>query len=174
MLPTFKYHPNPIETGAIKESDAICECCSEGRGYIYTASIYSSEEVEAICPWCIADGSAAEKFDGSFSDDYPLIDDGIAPEIIDVVTKRTPGFSSWQQEVWLSCCNDACEFHGDASISDVKEMTLDVFQAAFEDRSLTVDFLSEFKRHYAPGGNPAIYKWICGQCGSVRYYADFT
>ncbi len=64
MLPVFTYHPHPLETGAIKASDATCECCSKARGFVYTASIYCADEVECVCPWCIADGSAAEKFDG--------------------------------------------------------------------------------------------------------------
>ena len=62
-LPKFKYHPNPLATGAIAESNEVCECCEEAPGYIYKASFYSTEEVESICPWCIADGSAAEKYE---------------------------------------------------------------------------------------------------------------
>tara|TARA_R110002096_G_scaffold373589_1_gene567075 strand:+ start:8201 stop:8725 length:525 start_codon:yes stop_codon:yes gene_type:complete len=174
MLPAFTYHPQPIETGAIKASDAKCECCSKARGFIYTASLYCADEVESVCPWCIADGSAAEKFDGMFSDDYPLVDAGLDPEIIDEVTKRTPGFSSWQQEVWLSCCSDACEFHGDASKADVSAMTLEVFRSTFDDSRLTEEFFTEFKQNYSPGGNPAIYKWKCRKCSKVLYYADYT
>ena len=159
MLPIFKYHPNPIDTGAVKPSSATCECCNQKRKYIYTASIYCRDEIEHVCPWCIADGSAAEKFEGMFSDDYPLIDDGIAPTIIKEVTCRTPGFSSWQQEVWLTCCDDACEFHGDASKATVNGLTLEQFQGAFEDDSLDQKYFEEFKSHYQPAGNPAIYHW---------------
>lgn len=81
-LPEFKYHPNPIATGAIKTSDETCECCGRERGDIYTSTLYAEEEIEFICPWCIADGSAANKFDGLFSDDYPLQNAGLSEEVI--------------------------------------------------------------------------------------------
>ncbi len=174
MLPKFIYHPDPISTGAIKESDAICDCCKKARGFVYTSSLYSPEEIEAICPWCIADGSAAKKFDGMFCDDYPLVEAGIPMDIIDEVIHRTPGFNSWQQEVWLTCCNDACAFHGDISKKELKEMTLDSFRAVFQDNRINESFLEEFKENYVPGGSPAIYKWICCKCEKIQYYADYS
>ena len=93
-LPKFKYHPDPIPTGAIKVSKEICECCNQARGYMYASSIYAKEEIEFICPWCIADGFAARKFDGIFSDDYPLQQAGISQDIISEVCERTPGYNS--------------------------------------------------------------------------------
>ena len=113
-LPNFRYHRNPLATGAIEQSDSVCECCEEARGYIYKASIYSEKAIDVLCPWCIADGSAAEKFTASFVDDYPLIEAGLNQKIIEEVCRRTPGYISWQQEVWLQHCIDACEFCGDA------------------------------------------------------------
>ena len=148
MLPAFTYHPNPIETGAAKESDATCECCSTARGFICTASIYSADEIESVCPWCIADGSAAEKFDGVFSDDHPLSDAGLKAEIIDEVTTRIPGFSSWQQEDWLTFYDDAYELHGNASKADVAGMTLELFRSTFDDTRLKEDFFTEFMQSY--------------------------
>ncbi len=48
------------------QSDEPCECCGEVRGYKYTGSVYARTAVDILCLWCIADGSAAEKFDASF------------------------------------------------------------------------------------------------------------
>jgi uncharacterized protein CbrC (UPF0167 family) len=81
-LPKFKYHPDPVATGAIKPSEEVCECCNRARGYVYTSTIYAEDEIQFICPWCIADGSAAQKFDGMFSDDYPLKEAGVNEEVI--------------------------------------------------------------------------------------------
>ena len=93
------------------------------RGYIYTASVYAPGWYrDCICPWCIADGSAAEKFEAMFSDDHPLAQAGVPDAVIEEVTRRTPGFNSWQQEEWLSCCGDACEFHGDAPRSELQAL----------------------------------------------------
>ena len=173
-LPVFKYHPDPIATGAIKKDDSTCECCDQVSGYVYASTVYCPDEVEAVCPWCIADGSAAKKFDGMFSDPSPLHEEGIQEDIINEVTKRTPGFSSWQQEVWLSCCNDACEFHGDLSKQEMKAMTLEEFQSAFEDKRLNEEIMNQVKEGYEPGGSPAIYKWKCRHCGGIKHYADYT
>ncbi len=70
-LPKFKYHPDPIKTGAFVKSDKTCESCSTNRGYIYTGSIYCTQNVNSICPWCISDGSAAKKFKATFLSDAP-------------------------------------------------------------------------------------------------------
>ena len=174
MLPKFKYHPDPIATGSVKESDEICDCCNQKRGFVYTSTLYSAEEVGTICPWCIADGSAAKKYDGMFSDDYPLVDEGLSEDIINEVVHRTPGFSSWQQEVWLACCDDACAYHGDVSKQELNEMSLNSFKDAFEDQGITEEFFEKFKTSYKPGGNPAIYKWVCLKCGKTKYYADYA
>ncbi len=63
-LPVFKYNPNALELGIIEEDETHCPVCEKKRNYVYRGSFYSEEEVEGICPWCIADGSAAAKFDG--------------------------------------------------------------------------------------------------------------
>ena len=68
-LPTFKYHPNPVESESIEESDTRCECCEKETGYIYTGPVYAEDELdECLCPWCIVSGKAHEKFDAEFTD----------------------------------------------------------------------------------------------------------
>lgn len=108
VLPVFKYHPNPLATGSVVESNTMCICCGESRGYIYTSSVYAAKELHhKICPWCIADGSAAKKFSATFVDSHPLYQAGIEESIILEVTTKTPGYDTWQQEIWLSHCSDA-------------------------------------------------------------------
>jgi uncharacterized protein CbrC (UPF0167 family) len=110
QLPVFAYHPDPLASGSVKVSDAVCRCCGNARGYIYTGPAYCEEDLEdALCPWCIADGSAHAKFDVSFTDEagFP---DGIPQTVIEEVAWRTPGFASWQEGQWLACCNDAAAF----------------------------------------------------------------
>ena len=69
-LPSFKYHSAPVATGNVVESDIECCCCGKARGYIYIGPVYAIEEYdECICPWCIANGSAHEKLDASFTDE---------------------------------------------------------------------------------------------------------
>lgn len=98
-LPYFRYHPDPLRTGAIAPSDKACICCGRNRGYIYVGPVYSSNNLtESLCPWCIADGKAATQLDASFADSYPLFQAAIREEVIEEVSLRTPGYISWQQE----------------------------------------------------------------------------
>jgi uncharacterized protein CbrC (UPF0167 family) len=174
-LPTFRYHPDPIATGSVKPSEAVCRCCGKARGYIYTASVYAREsQRDSICPWCIADGSAATKFEAMFSDDHPLAQAGVPDAIIDEVTRRTPGYSSWQQEVWLSCCKDASEFHGDASPAELQGLQGDALARTLMEWEWKERDWRQFVQHYQAGGNPAVYKFVCRHCRKPSFAVDFT
>jgi len=175
MLPAFRYHPNPIATGNVKASDKVCVCCGKARGYIYTSTVYARETLrDSICPWCIADGSAAEKFEAMFCDDHPLAQAGLSDAVIEEVSKRTPGYDSWQQEVWLCCCNDACEFHGDAPLEELSALRGDALAEVLSDWSWKEKNWQQFVQHYQPGGNPTVYKFVCRHCGKHKYGVDFT
>ena len=100
-LPTFKYHPDPLATGSVVVSDKKCLCCDRTTGFIYAGPVYAEEELDqAICPWCIADGSAAEKFAAAFTDESGIGDGEVtvSREVEEEVSRRTPGFSGWQPE----------------------------------------------------------------------------
>jgi len=175
MLPTFRYHPNPVATGNFKESDKVCVCCGEARGYIYTGSVYARERLrDSICPWCIADGSAARKFRALFSDSEPLVQSGVPEETIEEVTTRTPGYNSWQQEIWLSCCKDACEFHGDAPRQELLALQGEGLVKTLAEWHWNEKNWPQFVQYYKPGGNPAVYKFVCRHCGKTMYGVDFT
>lgn len=47
-LPTFRYHPNPLETGAFEESTTgvVCDCCGKETHIFYTNPFFS---VVSIC-----------------------------------------------------------------------------------------------------------------------------
>jgi uncharacterized protein CbrC (UPF0167 family) len=172
-LPKFKYHPNPLATGAFEESQDTCECCGKATGYIYSSILYAEEEVEFICPWCIADGTASSKFDGTFVDDYPLVRAGISESIISEVCTRTPCFNSWQQEQWQSHCNDACEFHGDAEIEDLKRLVGKELESFLAKEMIDGDYWTCLLENYQKGGSPAIYKFKCCSCPEIIYTMDF-
>lgn len=171
-FPQFTYHPHPLDTGAVIASDATCECCGQARGFICSSGMYCRDNVEAICPWCVADGSAADKFNGHFVDDYPLLDAGLDIAIVKEVAERTPGYVSWQQEVWQSHCNDACEFHGDAELADLQALqgeALEDFLAEYlPNHALWQKLLSSYQK----GGNPAIYKFKCRHCQQAIFTLD--
>ena len=54
-LPTFRYHPNPLETGAFEESKegVVCDCCGKMTHIFYTNPFFSVEDIAYLCPECI-------------------------------------------------------------------------------------------------------------------------
>ncbi|MET9725469.1 CbrC family protein [Streptomyces zaomyceticus] len=117
-LPFFRYHPDPVASGSIREAAEICACCQRDRGWIYTATFYTAHEVGGrFCPWCIADGSAAERFAGEFADSVGL--DGVSEGVVHEVTRRTPGFRAWQDPHWLVHCQTAAAFVGEVGYAEL-------------------------------------------------------
>ena len=112
-LPEFPYHPDPVATGSVEASEATCRSCGCARGFVYTGPVYAVEAVvESLCPWCIADGSAAEKFDAEFTDVGADAPDDVPADVIETIARRTPGFEGRQQEHWLYHCGDGAAFLG--------------------------------------------------------------
>src|SRR5215211_865769 len=102
-LPVFNYHPDPLDTGSIVESDDVCLVCGRMRGYLYRGPVYGlrrGEIRDSICPWCIADGSAHELYDVEFTDDVGRVPFGeyesIPKEVDEEIRFRTPGYLAWQ------------------------------------------------------------------------------
>lgn len=174
-LPTFSYHPDPLATGMVVPGDATCVCCRSARGYVYVGPTFGPEDIEdELCPWCIADGSAAARFGASFADAHPLVTAGLADAIVAEVTERTPGYVSWQQDQWLVHCDDACAFLGDASVEDIANATADTRRAWETEYGMDAAAWEETTQGYEPGGNPAFYKFACRHCGAVRLGWDCT
>ena len=177
-LPHFKYHPDPIATGSVVESDAECECCGKSRGFIYTGPVCAEDELdEALCSWCIADGSAHSKFDASFTDSDGIGDygawDSIPEHVVAVVAHRTPGFFGWQQERWWTHCGDAAAFvgrvgheeliaYGQEAISYIQEST------GLPDGPEWESFFAALDRD----GSPTAYMFRCTKCGALGGYQD--
>lgn len=158
----------------IAESDEECPCCGIARGYIYTVAVYSEEELENVCPWCIAGGTLATKFDATLVDDSPLRDAGVSEAIIEEVTTRTPGYHSWQQESWICCCNDACEFHGDASRLELQSLDEAGLERLAQRTEFSLNDLRGVISRYQAGGGSAFYKFVCRHCGQICFHWEST
>lgn len=175
-LPVFRYHPDPIASGSIVASEAQCVCCAQRRGFIYAGPSYCEAELDdALCPWCIADGSAHEKFGASFVDDATFPDE-ISPEIIEEITFRTPSFSGWQQEKWLSCCGDAATFIESAGHSEIRErhpqleakLTMEIMRDLGIPGAAAARIVTSLDRDHGP----TAYVFSCRHCGSELAYID--
>lgn len=115
-LPRFPFHRDPIASGSLRASDVRCECCGLARGVLYDGPIYGRRraEISALCPWCIADGSAAERFglrfiDGDFRDEaYAAVD--LPLEWDRRVFAQTAGFATFNPIAWWVHCGEPAEY----------------------------------------------------------------
>ncbi|WP_101789142.1 CbrC family protein [Nonomuraea indica] len=176
MLPDFAYHPDPLSTGSVKASDAACVCCGQRRGYVYTGPVYCVGTLASEpCIWCIADGSLAARYDAELIDvcDAP---GNVPRETIEIIRRRTPGFSGWQQERRLFHCGDGAAFLGPVGAAKL---------AAFPDARETLRFehstggwspeqVDDFLAALDEDGDPTAYLFRCRTCGAHLAYADFT
>ncbi|NNE86184.1 MAG: hypothetical protein HKN28_19640 [Alphaproteobacteria bacterium] len=172
-LPTFTYFPDPVGNGCIVRKSAICHCCGEARNYMYTGPVHAIEEVEEVCPWCIADGSAAAKWSCSFSDMYN-VPDGIPKDVADEIEKRTPGFATWQGNTWLYSETDAMVFvgevHGERLVDEGNQDKIDACMKTLG--GMTFDRMIEHLKDVVPGGEPAIYLFQDRASGTYEAYSD--
>ncbi len=170
-LPFFRYHPNPLDTGAFKQSEegVICDCCQKTTHIYYSGPFYCVEEINYICPDCIASGKAAEKFDGSFQDEYS-VDDGVEDlQKLDELIRRTPGYCGWQQEYWRAHCHDYCAFLGytgatELNVLGVMEEVLDDYMWDEEQKEMIKESVN--------GGHLQCYLFQCLHCGKHLLWMD--
>jgi uncharacterized protein len=176
-LPVFRYHPDPLASGSVVPSDLECRCCGRARGHIYTGPVYAEEELnEALCPWCIADGSAAERFDATFVDpggvgDYGSWDE-VPPAVVDEVAERTPGFTGWQQERWWTHCGDAAAFLGLAGRTELEGAWAGAIPSIRSDSQLSDSDWPAYLAALDRTDGPTAYVFRCTVCGVLGGYSD--
>jgi uncharacterized protein CbrC (UPF0167 family) len=168
-LPKFKYSPNAFELDIFENVEGTCSVCNEKRQIKYTSSFYSVEEPEYICPWCIADGKAAEKYKGEFND-YEGIEnsENIEKELLLQASERTPSYTSWQQEVWLTHCNEPCAFVGYADTKTIEPL-MEELNDDIENNGYDPDFI---KSSLTKDGSLVGYLFQCVNCNQHRLHVD--
>jgi uncharacterized protein CbrC (UPF0167 family) len=178
-LPQFRYHPDPVATGNVIASSAECRSCGRARGYVYVGPVYAEEELgEVLCPWCIGDRSAAERFDAEFTDAEGVGDRGrwgaVPVAVLDEVTRRTPGFAGWQPERWWVHCGDAAAFLGRAGRRELEGRWVAALPAIRAEAGLEADgaVWAIYLAALDAGGAPTAYVFRCLHCGQFGGYSD--
>ncbi|MBF8963192.1 CbrC family protein [Pontibacter sp. FD36] len=170
-LPLFKYNPHAEKLGIIKKENTSCPACERKREYVYNGPFYSEDQVKGICPWCIKDGTAASKYEGAFQD-AESCEDVDKQEYLVELTTRTPGYSGWQQERWLSHCGDFCALKGYVGWQEIKymkdELTKDLDEIK-SDYNLTQE---QLEKYLVNNGSLQGYLFECLHCGKHRITVD--
>jgi uncharacterized protein CbrC (UPF0167 family) len=170
-LPIFKYNPDAEKHGLLVRRNAVCPCCQQATDIVYEGPFYSAETVHDLCPWCIADGSAAKKYDGEFTDSEGAEDVDDYKMQIELMA-RTPGYIAWQQEKWPSHCGDFCSFRGivgQKEIAPLAEELIDDIEMLADEFSMDEEELVE---SLLAGGDMQGYLFQCLHCGQHRLHAD--
>ncbi len=177
--PVFRFNPRAYELGFFEETQGECDACGRPSDLKYQGSFYSVAKVEFLCPWCIADGSAARKFDGEFNDwigidGVPPSPDGVISVDVDEareVSDRTPSYPSWQQEQWRSHCGRPCAFVGYVGADEL------VVYLHEKDFAADVDGGTGFepvvvRKYLEVEGDLSGYLFQCLTCGAHRLHVD--
>ena len=170
-LPVFKYHPDPIKTGAFRVDETVtCECCNKDTNIYYSGPFYAEEEIEFLCPDCIKSGKASEMFDGTFQDDASCDEVGDNEKLNELYT-RTPGYSGWQQEYWPAHCDDFCAFINYVGWREIEQMgiTAEIEEDVSASGAYPISFVKE---HLSVNGRLQGYLFRCLSCGKHRLHID--
>lgn len=173
MIPTFKYHPNPIETEAfIKGEPKECNCCGKMSEIWYRSPFYTAEKnINCICPECISNGAAAEKYNGEFQDSCN-VDEISDPQKLDELIHRTPGYHGWQQEYWPAHCDDYCAFIGYVGWPELEELGIDTEIEESYGKDINGWDIELLKTNLINGGSMQGYLFKCLHCGKYRLHID--
>lgn len=164
-IPVFRYCPNPIESGILTYgAPQECECCGEVVNVYSESGLYCIEDISLLCPTCIHSGEAARKFDGDFHQDYEIVSND---EANDILAHRTPGYISWQGNNWVAHCDDHCAFVGFVGVKEIDE--LGIWDSLKNASRYELDILKEYMRN---NGHLQGYLFQCLHCGTYVLYAD--
>jgi uncharacterized protein CbrC (UPF0167 family) len=127
-LPTFPLFRDPVGEGVIERGDQECAACRRKRGWVYIGPGFEGAGAvgKRVCPWCIADGTAASKLRYRFNEGIeatyvpPARRSAWLAELA-LVEERTPGFHTQQGNHWMACCGRACVYLGAAGKGDLEE-----------------------------------------------------
>jgi uncharacterized protein len=174
-FPEFPYHPDPRATGSVVVSDTSCVACGQSRGFVYTGPVYSQDElVDSLCPWCIADGSAAEKYEAEFTDVGWGVPADVPPAVVMQVATRTPCFSGWQREHWLYHCGDAAAFLGRVGWAELQSHP-DAVESLRQEHGADARPAEEVDEHLTAlekEGEATAYLFRCRHCERQLAYSD--
>ncbi|MGE7384430.1 CbrC family protein [Streptomyces sp. NPDC004126] len=177
--PTFRYHPDPLASGSAVPADHVCSVCGMPRRIRYRGPVYGGQP-DSLCLHCIHSGAASRALgvtgggdDGFespavFSDALDVPDD-VPLSVVEEITRRTPGFSGWQQESWLYHCGDGAAFLGPAGYREL-EAWPEALAVLREDRrrhGWAPPETERFLRGLDRAGEPTAYLFRCLHCGAA-------
>ncbi|SKA71069.1 hypothetical protein SAMN02745111_02153 [Eubacterium uniforme] len=164
----FKYHPNIYDDDILVRKTDICQCCGKQVNE-YIEHLYTAEEVDCICLQCVSNGMAAKKFDAEFVSYADHVSD---PEKWDELFHRTPGYLGWQDDYWLACCDDYCQYLGRVGIAELDKLGIkDEVLREYVQRDDAYS-LEDVEKYLYKDGDMSGYLFKCIHCGKYHLWVD--
>lgn len=179
--PTFKYFPNPLRTQSVTESSAPCECCGKTGKYSYIAGMKTKteEDVKNLCFDCIASGKAAKKLSGVFTEYHSIANRTADKNITEEIMYRTPSFTTWQDQQWVSHCKTPCIYIGQVYIGDLlklgiyKQVRTELAKTFYyKQMPMTIAEIDDLLLQMSEGSSLEGHLFQCVQCGKYKLHID--
>jgi hypothetical protein len=147
--------------------------CGRSRGWLYAGPWFGPRDdlEKRLCPWCIADGSAARAFDASFVDVQDLV--GLPRTRRDELAHRTPSYTGWQQAEWKTHCDDAMVFVAYADEAVLREHPESLVSLRAEFTAWDDAQFAQLLTLLTIERSPTAYLFRCLHCGLHAAGADF-
>lgn len=178
--PVFRYHPDPLATGSAVREDHVCSVCGVRREIRYQGPVYGRQP-DTLCLHCIHSGEASRALgivavagDGGDQDEMPAefsdavdVPGDVPLSVVEEVTRRTPGFTGWQQESWLYHCADAAAFVGSVGRAelDPHPEALDMLRQDCLALGWSPEQVERFLQQLDRTEEPTAYLFRCLHCG---------
>jgi uncharacterized protein len=150
-------------------------CCFgyiDKNGDIYTGSVHADTDLnDALCPWCIADGSAHRRFGAEFVD---LFDGNVPKAMEEEVRFRTPSYTPWQQICWHVCCGEPAEYWGMADKLSIRpEWAGAIPSIRAQIKPADDRELEAYLGSLSTDRGPSAYVFRCKTCRQLYAHTDF-
>jgi len=89
-----------------------------------------------------------------------------------IVSRRTPGFSGWQQERWWTHCGDAAVFLGAAGASEIAGPWAGAIASLRADVGYDDLTWADYAAALDKDRGPTAYVFRCRHCGQLGGYSD--
>jgi uncharacterized protein CbrC (UPF0167 family) len=96
----------------------------------------------------------------------------VSKEIIEEVSFRTPGFSSWQSEYWFTHFNDAAGFQGAVGYKELMALGREAVDAIRTTSGVPDEDWESYFHALDKEGSPTAYLFHCLHCGKYGGYSD--
>ncbi len=166
--PEFPYHPNAYKDGTIDHEKGICDCCGKEVDYIIPApDIHPDAYIEALCPWCVASGAAAMRYNGITCELNPGCCADVPLELQENITLRTP--PCWPRERWLTHCKDIMAYITEAFNMDelTPYLTPELKESLLLDVGIDDSGFDAFLKDLNDD-KLSVYVFQCRHCGIYR------